>query len=125
VPARVTTHKSILVVEDSVNAREAMAFLLREAGRTVVEAADGEDALAKLDVVERPCLILLDLRMPRMDGFEFLRRLKDHPSAGDFSVLVMSAHSQVSATEHHPRVVGTLPKPFTVDMLLSWVNAHC
>ena len=99
--------------------------MLREAGRTVVCASDGLDALAKLDLVERPCLILLDLMMPRMDGIEFLRELGKHPHSKDFPVLILSAHATVQQAELYPGVLGTLRKPFDIGQLLSWVDAHC
>jgi CheY-like chemotaxis protein len=117
--------KTILLVEDDRDVREGMADILRESGRRVVEAENGEDAIAKLSELRRPCLILLDLLMPRMDGFEFLRRLNEHPAAPDFPVLVLSAHSSVETAEHYPGVVGTLQKPFHVRTLLSWVDALC
>ena len=63
--------------------------------------------------------------MPRMDGFEFLRRLKEHPEAEEFPVLVISAHGNATAAEHSPGVLGTLRKPFSVETLLSWVDEHC
>jgi len=121
----VERHLTILLVEDDFDVREAIVDVLREAGHTVVEAINGADALDKLAVVERPCLILLDLLMPQLDGFGFLQRLKELPHASEFSVLVISAHGKVSAAEHYPGVLGTLRKPFDVEDLLAWVNARC
>ena len=118
-------HRTILLVEDDEEVRAGIADILRDAGRTVVEAVDGADALTKLATVERPCLILLDLMMPGMDGFEFLLRLKDHPHAPELPVLVISAHGQASAAEHYRGVLGTLRKPFDIRELMSWVNALC
>jgi two-component system OmpR family response regulator len=113
-------------VEDDPDIREVIAEVLRDGGYTVVEAADGTAAFGKLAQVERPCLILLDLALPGMDGFEFLRRLKDHPHASEFPVLIMTAHDTATATaEHSPGVLGTLRKPFDVETLLAWVNEHC
>jgi CheY-like chemotaxis protein len=91
----------------------------------VVEAEDGSVALAKLGLVERPCLILLDLVMPRMDGYEFLRRLNERSDAAEFPVLVLSANGAVDVAERYPGVLGTLRKPFDAATLLSWVNALC
>jgi len=125
VPVRLSTHKTVLIVEDDLDIRQAIAEFLREAGLWVVEAEDGQDAFAKLNYLRRRCLILLDLLMPRMDGFEFLRRLKEHPDAPKFPVLVLSAHASVETAEHYPGVVGTLPKPFNVRTLLTWVDALC
>ena len=123
--AELPKHRTILLVEDDPDIREGIADVLRDVGRTVVEAQDGADALAKLDEVERPCLILLDLMMPHMDGWEFLRRLNEHPHAEQFPVLVLSAHSSVSAANVYPGVLGTIQKPFEVRTLLGWVRQVC
>ncbi|HET9156553.1 MAG TPA: response regulator [Myxococcaceae bacterium] len=117
-------YRSILLAEDDLDVRECLADVLLEAGCTVVQALDGADALTKLDEVERPCLILLDLVMPRIGGVEFLERLREHPHASDFSVLLMSASPDPSGAEDYPGVVGMLRKPFDVDELLSGVGAH-
>jgi CheY-like chemotaxis protein len=108
--------RTILVVEDDVDVREVTADVLREAGGTVVVAVDGVDALTKLDELEGPCLIILDLVMPRMDGFEFLHRLQTHPRASDSSVVVMTARSDPIAA---PGILGVLRKPFDVDQLVA------
>ena len=122
---RLPAHKTVLLVEDDPDVREGMADILRDAGRWVVEAEDGQDAFVKLNLLGRPCLILLDLLMPRMDGYEFLERLKERPDAPQFPVLVLSAHASADAAQHYPGVVGTLRKPFPVKTLLSWVEALC
>lgn len=124
-PEPLPGQKSILLVEDDHDLRGAVADILRDAGRGVVEAENGEDALAKLATLDRPCLILLDLRMPGMDGFEFLRRLRERPDAPEFPVLVLSAHASLEAAEHYPGVLGTLRKPFDVGALLAWVDKRC
>ena len=103
------THRTILLVEDDPDIRDGIADILRGAGKTVVEAEDGQDALDKLEQVDRPCLILLDLRMPRMDGFEFLRRLNEHPDAPDFPVLVLCAR-QRRCRPALPRCPGHAPE---------------
>jgi CheY-like chemotaxis protein len=64
---------------------------VRDTGRTVLEARDGVEALSKLEKLPRPCLILLDLMMPRMDGHEFMGHLRDRYSPAEFRVLVISA----------------------------------
>jgi len=99
--------------------------VLLDAGHAVVQAVDGADAFVKLSQVGRPCLILLDLVMPGMDGLEFLAALRDHPHASEFSVLVMSAHSGPTGAEDCPGVVGTLMKPFELSELLFWVKSRC
>jgi chemotaxis family two-component system sensor histidine kinase/response regulator PixL len=111
--------RTILVVEDDPDVREITADVLREAGGTVIEAADGADALTKLDELQGRCLILLDLVMPRMDGLEFLERLQAHPRAPDFSVVVMTARLDLASV---PGVLGVLRKPFDVAELVALLN---
>jgi CheY-like chemotaxis protein len=67
---------TILIVEDEVTTRDALTELLGKDGHEIVTASDGEDALERLSRIPRPSLIVLDLIMPRMDGWEFLRRSK-------------------------------------------------
>jgi len=74
------TKPTILIVEDEQSLNEAYQLILRKAGYQVQIAFDGQEAL-EVATLQEPSLILLDLRMPRMDGIEFLRtyNLKDHP----------------------------------------------
>ena len=81
---------TILVIDDDESARERMRFTLSRDGWTVVEAGDGQQALERLDGVT-PSLILLDLVMPVMDGFDFLKRLRQRPDGGVVPVVVLTA----------------------------------
>lgn len=76
-----STKQRILIVEDENALNEAYQIILSKAGYTVDTAFDGHEALGKVEEAE-PTLILLDLRMPRLDGIGFLRKLKlleEHP----------------------------------------------
>jgi len=116
---------NILVVDDELDIRLALAEVLADGGRNVATASDGYDAFQKLASLERPCLILLDLMMPRMSGLDFLAHLADVPDASDVSVLVMSANDGLRReAERYRHVRGSLRKPFDVDGLLSLVDAH-
>ena len=117
--------KFVLLVEDDDDIRESLADVLRDTGRNVVEACDGADAVSKLEGLPKPCLILLDLMMPRMDGHEFIRHLRDRYSPAEFPVLIISAHDALEKAQGYPGVLGTLRKPFDVPRLLSLVEAHC
>lgn len=118
---RLRPYKTVLLVEDDDDVAETLAEVLRETGRVVERAKDGIEALQKLDDIVGPCLILLDLVMPRMDGFQFLERLKDHPHASDTSVIITSAVDGNPAGRY-PRVLGTLPKPFDLETLLARIS---
>ncbi|RYC32387.1 PAS domain-containing sensor histidine kinase [Lichenibacterium minor] len=89
---RVHPHKEgvVLVIDDDEGARERMRFALSRDGWTVVEAENGQRALERLDGVT-PSLILLDLMMPVMDGFDFLKRLRQRADGGLVPVVVLTA----------------------------------
>ncbi len=89
---RLHPHKdgAVLVIDDDEGARERMRFTLARGGWTVVEAENGRQALERLDGVT-PSLILLDLMMPVMDGFAFLKRLRQRPDGGLVPVVVLTA----------------------------------
>lgn len=84
-----TMAKKILFAEDEPALQRALSESLREAGFAVVSALDGEAACAKV-VEEKPDLILLDLILPKKDGFEVLRTLKNNPSVADIPVIVLT-----------------------------------
>src|SRR5215472_308146 len=72
--------ETVLIVEDEAATRDILVELLHKDRRDIVTAGDGQEALERLTRVPRPCLIVLDLMMPRMDGWEFLRRQSADPS---------------------------------------------
>jgi CheY-like chemotaxis protein len=83
-------HATILVVDDNRDNVEIMRALLESRGYTVAEASDGKTALAKLEEV-RPDLVLLDVMMPGMDGWQVCRTIKNHPSFGSTLVVMVTA----------------------------------
>src|SRR5438445_13514486 len=96
-----TPHKPILVVEDDPADREMIALAFKRAGvaRSVVTVEDGQEALDYLQVQgqfrerhpeDLPAVIVLDLDMPRLDGFEFLRRVKPTPDLAAIPVVVLT-----------------------------------
>jgi CheY-like chemotaxis protein len=114
----------ILVVEDHDSARTALTKLLSSTGYDVVEAPNGSEALAQLATGPRPDLILLDLMMPVMDGWEFLRRQRFDWHLCTIPTIVVSG-----VASHDPRclempIVRLLPKPYTVDQLVAAIDAE-
>jgi twitching motility two-component system response regulator PilH len=84
---------TILVVEDSLTQREMIMDLLRSNGLMVAIATDGVEALEKIEG-DRPDLILLDIVMPRMNGYEVCRRLKSDPKTKDVPVVLCSSKGE-------------------------------
>ncbi len=86
------TSAKILVVDDDPDMREALQMILESGGYTVVTAEDGEECLVKLKE-EHPDLLILDLLMPRMDGFEVCKALKDprHSKHAGMPIIILSS----------------------------------
>jgi CheY-like chemotaxis protein len=112
---------TVLVVEDEEELREMMRDALELNGYAVVTATDGREALDKLAGIERLCLVLLDLLMPRMNGWEFVEALRARSEIASVPVVVQS-----SALASAPAgVARVLQKPVMFDQLLSVVKEYC
>jgi CheY-like chemotaxis protein len=109
----------VLVVEDEEDSRETLRELLELEGYEVETATNGIEALAKLDVIV-PCIILLDLFMPVMDGWQLLDRLRSDGRLASLTVLVTT-----SAAANTPADVRVFLKPLDFDRLLRTVDAVC
>jgi two-component system chemotaxis response regulator CheY len=86
--------KQILVVDDSKTVRNLVAFILRNEGFKVTAAEDGLDGLEKLYSMPQVDLILSDVNMPRMDGFTFIRTVREQPAYRDVPIIVLSTEGQ-------------------------------
>jgi two-component system alkaline phosphatase synthesis response regulator PhoP/two-component system response regulator VicR len=113
----------ILVVDDEPQVARLVEINLTRAGYTVKIAVNGEEALAQI-AAERPDLVVMDVMMPRMDGFEALRRLKTDPKTEDLRVIMLTARSQdEDVFEGYGRGAHWyLPKPFEPEELLTVVR---
>jgi two-component system, cell cycle response regulator DivK len=114
----------ILLVEDTQDNRAIAELILREAGHTVLSVADGESGLAAAIAV-RPDLILMDLALPFVDGWEATRRLKADPATRDIPVVAFTAHvlQEDSERAHEAGCVAVIAKPFEIDTLLNQIDA--
>ena len=119
----VPMHCPVLVVEDDEGLRDMMAQLLTLEGFQTATVANGQEALAYLHTSSRPEVILLDLMMPVMDGWEFRRQQQADPALAPVPVIVLSALDQVRAT--NLKAEAFLKKPLDFDRLLSLVRAYC
>ncbi len=114
----------ILIAEDERDIRDLIAFTLRFAGYEVVTAANGEEAV-ELAPKENPDLILMDVRMPRMTGYDACRILKANPEMKDLPIVFLSAKGQESEiqTGLEAGAEEYLLKPFAPDQLTERVKA--
>jgi len=109
-----------LVVEDHAPTRLAMSKLIRQAGAEVVTARDGEEALGYL-LTQRFDVLLTDLRMPVMDGFELLNRCQQLPDSHRPKRIV-AISGEYEAGVLHGQPVQFLPKPFNLPALLDMIG---
>jgi two-component system response regulator MprA len=115
--------QTLLVVDDDLDIRDALQDVFELEGYAVLLAADGLEALTQLRQVESPPhLILLDLMMPRMDGFAFREALRHDANLSDIPVLVASADLDVKGAAEGLNVAGWLRKPLDLSELLSAVK---
>ena len=111
----------VLVVDDDPDILEALSEILEAEGYSVARARNGHDALERL--TPPPRLVLLDLMMPVMDGWEFARRLRQRgDAASKVPIIVLSADRNVSAKAREIGAVGYLAKPFELGDLLQLVR---
>jgi CheY-like chemotaxis protein len=110
---------SVLVVDDESDIREAVAEVLADEGYVVHGAGDGAEALRKARAVH-PNIVLLDLMMPGMNGWEFRAAQKGDPELSDIPVVVLSALGRVAGMD----AAGFIQKPFDLDELLDAVREY-
>ncbi len=110
--------RRVLVVEDDSAIREALAEVLDELGYEVVAASDGLKGLAVAAEQPEPCPILLDWRMPVLDGPAVLSRLRELPRGREFPVILSTGDRAATCAMVGDEVAGVLSKPFDLDALI-------
>lgn len=113
----------ILVAEDEKDIRELIAFTLRFAGFEVLLAANGVEAMEMVEA-EQPDLVILDVRMPKMTGYDVCRRLKNNPQTATIPVVFLSAKGQESEIQQglESGADEYILKPFAPDELTQQVR---
>jgi two-component system chemotaxis response regulator CheY len=107
-------------VDDSVTMRQMVGYTLQQAGFAVVEGANGQEGLARLDA-QRVDVIITDLNMPVMDGITFIRQVRGRPGMKGLPVLMLTTESQESKKQEGKAAgaTGWIVKPFQPDKLLA------
>ncbi len=116
---------TLLVAEDLAEHREVITTILRRSGYRVIEAADGDEAIA-LAVREHPDLILMDLSLPQVDGWEATRRLRLIPALAHTPIIAVSAHALPEHAEA-ARAAGCddyITKPIALAAFLRLIEQH-
>jgi CheY-like chemotaxis protein len=115
------TERPVLVVDDDPDIREALADVLTEEGYRVHDAVDGVHALEQIARIPRPCVVLLDWRMPRLDGKGLLDALETQGALSGLTVLVQTA---VPHEVRDARVTQVLPKPLDMGDVLEALDSR-
>ena len=116
--------RPVLVIEDEPDSRIMLATLLTMKGYSVVTAEHGAEGL-DLAKHAKPCLILLDLMMPVMDGQGFRRHQLADPAIADIPVVLVSAHADAEQVATDMGAVGCLSKPISFATLISTIEDAC
>lgn len=124
-PAPASHGVGVLIVEDDDDSRDIASSFLAANGYPVMTAKHGRDALDRLRRFAAPCLILLDLRMPIMDGWAFRDALLDDAVFATIPVVVLSAVNDIEQEVAGLEVTGYLEKPFDFQALLRIVKRYC
>ena len=118
--------RTVLVVEDDPDTLEAIATILEDAGYDVLRAGNGREALKRLHDCEGRCdLILLDLLMPVMNGWDFRRRQRETAAFADIPVYLMSAGAHLAVVRDELQAAGCVPKPVDASEILDVVERQC
>jgi len=112
---------TVLIVEDEEDLRELMRDALQMRGYSVITAEEGADALRKLEDLGPPCLILLDLLMPGMNGWDFFEKMRQRPGFESVPVIIHSS----AATRAPAGAARVIQKPLAFDRLVSIVAEFC
>jgi CheY-like chemotaxis protein len=121
---------NILIVEDDPDTREMLSTLLSIEGFHAVGAEDGLEALHLLRTVKHrapdvPCLVLLDLKMPRLSGNEFRRAQLGDPTVANVPVAVLSGAVDIEQRAQALGAVASVAKPIDVELLMDVVRRYC
>jgi CheY-like chemotaxis protein len=116
---------TVLIVEDSPSVRRLIEVSVRPLGVRILEAEDGLSGLEKARV-EMPDVILLDIGLPGIDGWEVLRELRNDPATAEIAVIIVTAHAQpeVAAAAERRGADGFITKPFRPGLLREEIVTH-
>ena len=118
-------HPGILVIEDSVDLRNGLFEVLRGEGYAAETAATGREALDKLRAGFQPCIILMDLMMPEMNGFEFRTAQLADPELATIPLIAYSGVDDLATHAKQLRANAFIRKPAEISAIMSLVREHC
>lgn len=115
--------KKILIVDDDSDVRSLMKMRLEIVGYDVVIAQDGMEGL-EVAAVEKPDLILLDVMMPRMDGYTFVREIKQREGIKDIPIIILTSRSGMKDLFEIEGARDYVTKPYEPEDLIKTIRKH-
>jgi CheY-like chemotaxis protein len=112
----------VLVIEDDESLRKLLRFIIEYHGCQVLDAANGVDALIQLSQTDLPNLILLDMMMPVMNGWQFFAMIKAEPKYKNIPVVIMTAYSKSEISIPENEIVQ---KPIGVSVIYALIHKYC
>ena len=114
---------TLLIVDDSASMRQMVSFTLKDAGYEVIAAANGKDALGKLDGA-KIAMVITDLNMPEMDGIELIRQLRGRPGFKFTPIVMLTTESQDAKklAGKQAGASGWMVKPFKPEQLIDTIK---
>jgi two-component system cell cycle response regulator DivK len=117
--------KKLLIVDDNQDSRELVVKIMKNKGYQIFEAVDGEDALEKA-MAEKPDLILMDISIPKINGYEVTRRLKSQVDFKNIPIIALTAHAMKGDREKalEAGCEGYISKPINVHELPDQIKSY-
>jgi CheY-like chemotaxis protein len=115
----------VLIAEDNDEVREVLEEMIRAEGADVESVSDGAQAWERLRRAPYPCLVLLDMKMPILDGVGFLARRNADADAARIPVIMLTGSVELEGREEELNIQGFVKKPFDPKVLSGMVRAYC
>jgi two-component system response regulator MprA len=122
---RAESHGRVLIVDDDPLTRESLAHLLDAAGYQAACASDGLDALDYLRHHPRPNLILVDLMMPKMNGWVFRMQQQMDPNLASIPTVIVSGKAEAECAARYLEAAGYIEKPMDPERLFRFLHQYC
>ena len=115
--------KTVLTVDDSAPVRQMVSLTLTTAGYKVIEAVDGEDGYQKA-IANKVDAVITDLNMPRLNGLDFIKKFRTHPSSKGVPIILLTTESDEALKKQakDAGAIGWIVKPFKQDQLLAVIK---
>ena len=115
--------KTILTIDDSASVRQMVSMTLSAAGHTIIEAGDGAEGYSKA-IAQPVHAVLTDLNMPVMNGIEFIRKYRQHPSSKGVPIILLTTESdeELKRQAKEAGATGWIVKPFKQDQLVAVIK---